>query len=273
MATYGRTSWKSNAAGFTLLELLAAMALMVVVGSCLYTALHTGFRAYRSALLAVEPTSQAINAIELLKQDVQGVLPPGSNGLAVAFIGTDSRGIKGVDADSIEFYTTHVYADDKSLSGGLGKVVLLLEEDKDSGYGNYTTYQLVRQVTTNLLAPREVDPDEQTLCRNVLSLNLRYFDGDSWLGEWDSTEDANSLPRAVEVDIEVACFGKSSRSTGGGRSTNKEPEKRRLVQSFAIPCEAAAETSTGTTTSGAASGASTGSGVSSGATASTGGGR
>ena len=92
------------------------MSLMVVVASCLYTALYTGFRAYRSAQAAVDPTSVAINVIELLKQDICGVLPPGSH-LAGAFIGTDSGGIKGVDADSLEFYTTHVYVDDTQLDG------------------------------------------------------------------------------------------------------------------------------------------------------------
>ncbi len=50
--------------GFTLLELLVAMSLMVVVSSCLYTALYTGFRAYRSAQAAVDPTSTAINVID-----------------------------------------------------------------------------------------------------------------------------------------------------------------------------------------------------------------
>jgi len=43
--------------GFTLLELLVAMTLMVVVASCLYTALYTAFNAQRSARAAVEPTS------------------------------------------------------------------------------------------------------------------------------------------------------------------------------------------------------------------------
>jgi len=249
--------------GFTLMELLVAMTLMVVVGSCLYTALHTGFRAYRSALLAAEPTSQAMNAIELIKQDLQGILPPESNGLAVSFIGEDSTGLKGVDADSVEFYTTHVYADDESLSGGLGKVELLLEEDKDAYHDNYTSYQLVRQVTMNLLAPKEVNPEEQVLCRNVLSLNLRYFDGDDWLDEWDSTDDANSLPQAVEVDIQIAYTGKN---TASSRNRDTQREKRRLVQSFAIPCKAADSTSSGTGTSGTTSsgGGATGDGASGG---------
>ena len=103
---------------FTLLELLVAMTLMVVTASCLYTALYTGFRAKRSAQLAVEPTALAINAIELIKQDTYGVLPLGGT-LAGSFLGTNSQDTKGADVDSLEFYTTHIYADDDHLAGGL----------------------------------------------------------------------------------------------------------------------------------------------------------
>ena len=208
---------------FTLLELLAAMALMVVASSCLYTALYTGFRARRSAMSAVEPTALAVNAIELLKQDIYGVLSP-DGVLAGAFVGTNGAGIKGVDADSLEFYTTHVYAADDEVAAGLGQIELMLAEDDDADDG---TYLLVRRVTTNLLSLKVVDPDEQILCRSVVSLNLRYFDGEGWVEAWDSTADANSLPQAVEIDIEIA--HDEDRRTG-------EPQKRRLVQCFPIPC-------------------------------------
>ena len=75
------------------------------------------------------------------------------------------------------------------------------------------------------------------------TLNLRYFDGESWLDEWDSTVDANSLPVAMEVDIQVAY------KTTNPTSTQGDPT-RRLVQSFAIPCggEALTETESETTT-------------------------
>jgi prepilin-type N-terminal cleavage/methylation domain-containing protein len=208
---------------FTLLELLVAMSLMVVAASCLYSALYTGFKARRSALSAVEPTSLAINAIELLKQDINGVLPP-SGVLAGAFIGVDSYGINGVDFDSLEFYTTHVYADDDSPAGGVGKIELTLEEDTDEDRQNY---RLVRRVTCNLLPPRSIEPDEQVLCREVTSLNLTYFDGEGWVDEWDSTSDANSLPLAVQIDIHIA---------NNAKIVASEPQERRLVQSFAIPC-------------------------------------
>ena len=208
---------------FTLLELLVAMTLMIVTAACLYTALYTGFRAKRSALLAVEPTLLAINAIELIKQDINGVLPPGGT-LAGAFLGTDARDTDGADADSLEYYTTHIYTDNDYLAGGLGKIELALEQDSDNVH---ESYQLMRRVTTNLLSPRTIDPEQQVLCRNVKSLNLRYFDGDSWLDEWDSTADANSLPLAMEIDIQV--LHNTTKST-------VEPQTRRLTQCFVIPC-------------------------------------
>lgn len=239
---------RSFRGGFTLLELLAAMALMIVVASCLYTALYTGFRAHRSALSAVNPTAQAMDAIELLKQDIYGVLPP-TGVLAGAFVGTDARGNKGVDTDMLEFYTTQIYASRDEIVGGIGKIELGLEADlgyellggrqvSTTRIGSVPdTYKLVRKVTSNLLSPKVVDPNEQVLCRNVVSLNLRYFDGTSWLDEWDSVEDANSLPRAMEIDIQVVddARNRSSRSTNTAAGAAELP-RRRLIQSFAIPC-------------------------------------
>jgi prepilin-type N-terminal cleavage/methylation domain-containing protein len=245
---------QSTRSAFTLLELLVAMSLMVVVSSCLYSALYTGFRAYRSAQAAVDPTAAAINVIELIKQDIGGVLPPGGT-LAGAFLGTDSGGLKGVDADSLEFHTTHVYVDDARLDGrtttatatplvgGIGKVALLLEEDSEEKDG---TYLLLRQVTTDLLAPREMEPEEQVLCRGVASLNFRYYDGTGWVDSWDSTTDSNSLPLAVEVDIQIARKDKYN-------SNSKELQKRRLVQSFAIACKTETTESETTTTGTSAS--------------------
>ena len=211
--------------------MLVAMVLMVVVASCLYTALYTGFRAYRSAQAAIEPTLQAINAIELVKEDIEGVLAPGGT-LAGAFTGLDSGGAKGVDADSLEFCTTHIYSNDEELVGGLGKIELLLEDDPNTDDGSYL---LVRRLTTNLLAPKTVAATEQVLCRQVASMNLRYFDGSGWVDEWDSAADANSLPSAVEIDIEILRNGKKG---------TDEPQKRRLVQSFAIPCQTPAQEET-----------------------------
>jgi prepilin-type N-terminal cleavage/methylation domain-containing protein len=239
---------------FTLLELLVAMTLMVVTAACLYTALYTGFKAKRSAQSAVEPTTLAISAIELIKQDTYGVLPP-TGTLAGAFVGTNAQDTKGMDTDSLSFYTTHIYAGNDQLVGGLGKIELLLEEDNDEdidstgGSRTAPTYRLVRKVTTNLLSPKTVEPEEHVLCRNVKSLNLRYYDEENgWLNEWDSSNDANSLPLAVEIDIQVL---------RKGTSNDAEYQTRNLTQCFSIPC-GGSQPESQTSSSTAASGGQTG---------------
>jgi hypothetical protein len=163
--------------------------------------------------------------------------------LAEAFLGTSDRNSKGEDADYVEFYTTNIHADADELIGGLGRIELMLEEDTDEDRENY---RLIRRITRNLLSPKDIDPEEQVLCRNVTSLNLRYFDGEGWLEEWDSTADANSLPLAMEVDIQLAY---STTSTNG--TTAQQSPTRRLVQSFTIPCGGEALTETESETAGA----------------------
>jgi len=211
--------------GFTLLEMLAAMSLMVAAAACLYSSLYTGFRAKRAAEAAIEPSIVAANAIEIIKQDILGALPP--NGvLAGAFMGTDATDGLGADSDIVMLYTTHAHTSQSSVTGGVSEIELLLESVNDD-YNDNGGYKLVRRVTTNLLSPKTLDPEEQVLCRNVGSLNIRYFDGFTWLDEWDSTGQDDTLPLAVEIDLQITY--KSSGSDEKGRPC-------RVIQSFSIPC-------------------------------------
>jgi len=209
--------------GFTLIEMLAAMTLMVAVASCLYSSLYTGFRAKRAAEAAIEPSTAAANAIEIIKRDIIGALPP-SGILSGAFIGMDSIDGLGQDSDIVTLYTTHMHTANDRAVGGTCLVELLLEADADNGGS-----KLLRRVTTNLLSPRTVEPDEQVLSRSVESLNLRYFDGFSWLDEWDSTAHEDTLPQAVEIGLQI---------TYKSRESAKQARPCKLIQSFLIPCGA-----------------------------------
>lgn len=211
--------------GFTLLEMLAAMSLMVAAAACLYSSLYTGFRAKRSAEAAIEPSTIAANAIEIIKQDILGALPP-TGILAGPFMGADATDAGGLESDILILHTTHTQTSGEVSAGGISEIELLLESDDDDSNGN-GGYKLVRRVTSNLLSPRTLEPEEQVLSRHVGSLNIRYFDGYTWLDEWDSTGQGDTLPPAVEIDLRITY--KSSELTG-------ETLPCRLIQSFLIPC-------------------------------------
>ncbi len=256
--------------GFSLLELLVAMSMMIVVSSCLYGSLKMGFEAKRTALAAVEPDSTALQVLELIKDDLRGTLPP-TGTFANSFVATDSHLGQDEDTDSLIFFTTNVFGGKTTLPAGMSKVELMLE-DNEQGYN----YRLVRKVTTNLLSPKDVEPEEQVLCRSVKSLNFRFYDGNDWLDEWDSATDANAVPLAVEVDLKIAyddtkAKGASSVLTRSDKvvttGETREYKFRRLVESFPIPCGGEAVTATSaTSTDTSGSSETSGSGTSGGGT-------
>jgi prepilin-type N-terminal cleavage/methylation domain-containing protein len=291
----------AHSRGFTLLELLVAMSMMVVVASCLYSTLYTAFNSRRIGLVAIEPDSAALNVIELMKQDFVGAVGPVGH-LTGSFVATPLQ--FGEDnADDVVFYTTSISGSSTASSlatssaasslsatntngttsissnntnttplvGGVAKVEFALVDNE-----RQANYRLVRRVTTNLLSPKDLVPEEQVLCRSVKSLSFRFYDGNDWVDSWDSTSDtdANSLPLAVEITIAISYDDSHANGSASVLSYNDRVnviktetayKTRRLREAFVIPCGgkatiAAATTTTSTSSTGSGGGAGGGSG-------------
>lgn len=192
------------AGGFTLLELVLAMAVLSVLALTLSASLHIAFKARNSAQAAVEMPRTAGIALDLLGRDLGNALPP-TGLLAGPFLGMS--GLDAGDGENLlEFYclANEAYATDPK-AGGIGKVDLVLLGQADG------TKALVRRLTRNLLSPQAVEPQEEILCRRVKSVALRYDLDGQWQETWDSTTLGDVLPRAVEITVEIdAEDGKSS---------------------------------------------------------------
>ena len=105
--------------GFTLLEVLIAIAMVAVITGALYSALYIGFRAQRSATTAVEPARTAALTLQLMAQDLEGALSP-TGILSGSFIGTDAQGLDG--ADGLAFYSSaNVPSDGEAGSDASGQ--------------------------------------------------------------------------------------------------------------------------------------------------------
>src|SRR5689334_17853212 len=93
----------SGRGGFTLLELLVAIMLMVIVVMSLAASIRIGFKARDSAESAVEPGRTAELAFEVIRGDLESAAPPRGI-LAGAFAGTPSTDEKG-ESDDVFFYS------------------------------------------------------------------------------------------------------------------------------------------------------------------------
>jgi prepilin-type N-terminal cleavage/methylation domain-containing protein len=204
--------------GFTLLELLLAMALVVVIAGVMATALFTAFKAKARAEATIGATREQDTALATLAQDVATALPSDTSTASTAATGTtgstDTSGtastplalIGGLTdgsawvatATDLTFYCPETETQDGALGG-----VRMVEYSFEQVTGE-TGQSLVRRVSNNLLAPQPVTPDPEVLVRNVLSLAFRYYDGTTWYDVWDNADHTNALPVAVELTMELA---------------------------------------------------------------------
>jgi general secretion pathway protein J len=213
--------------GFSLLELLLAMAMAAMLALSLYTAMNVALRAKSSANASLEPTRAAMIAMDLIQQDFQSVPPPGDSTadtlpLSGPFY-AEHLPAAGGDNDSVEFYSIGADTiegdpvDAPPLSEGIRRIHLQVEADSVNGS------VLVRRVTRNLMPSSEPVVDEEILCRNVRSFALRYYDGVAWQEDWDSTTLEDNLPLAVAITLELG-------------EANADAATKRVTRVVPLPC-------------------------------------
>jgi len=180
--------------GFTLIELLVALAIGGIVAASMFSSLYIAFKARQHAEAVVAPVRSAELAMDLIRADIEAAQPP-TGLLSGSFEGTQGVGPNG--SDVLIFYNNDYAPMHQDGIGEIKQVTLTLEQQPNGDVA------LVRQVTGNLLAQVQQQPDEEVICRNVVNFNLQYFDGTQWQTSWDSTQYNNALPSAVQVIMDI----------------------------------------------------------------------
>lgn len=192
--------------GFTLIELVLALAAAALLATSLYASMKIAFNAQAAAVAAVEPSRTADLAMEYIRDDLQNAMPPHDPSsftpppylyLAGSFEGQNTGGVSGSDADMV-FFSTSSMKQHPSANGEIKQIELTTTTP------NGTKEKcLVRRAARNLTTETQPPPyDEEVLCRGVDSFSARFFDGSNWNDFWDSTQTTpNELPVAVEITI------------------------------------------------------------------------
>ena len=203
---------------FTLLELMLAMIIAVVLASVLYASLRIGFQAREIATEVVEPIATMRIAGDLIRQDLSGIQPP--NGVFASIFNGEDEQAGAYDRDVLNYFTN---SSNNVRANGLGEIVEVrlhvvdADEDTDGEFLDRTAgessatieagFDLVRDVTTNLLAANTPTVTRQVIARQVVGFNARYFDGEQWKDQWNSSEYEDTLPAAIEVTLKMVPEG------------------------------------------------------------------
>ncbi|MFI4859632.1 MAG: type II secretion system protein GspJ [Phycisphaerales bacterium JB063] len=185
-------------AGFTLLEMILAVTVTAIISASMFVSLKIAFDTRERADDRLAGRHAARVLLDRVATDLEGVPQP-TGRIATEFIGSDTRMGAGRDADSIAFVTSATALPTDKAMGDLRGVEYTLVSDPDDD----ATNMLVRLVTDNLLASTTPEPTAQLVARGVVSFNARYFDGGDWLDAWESAEQDNTLPTAIEITLTI----------------------------------------------------------------------
>lgn len=187
--------------GFTLLEMMLAVAVLGIMLAMLASSFHTVAvsKVHAEDRLYTDRAGRAV--VWELSKEIRGAIQTPIVPSHVAFVGV-GRSQFGNTADTLTIST---------LDSGHGRSIV--------GYGseNIVTWTAVpnpqhpgwlmleRAQQSGLLDT--VDTSHRIiLAPNLVGLHLRYFDGDQWTENWDSTTipPGRQLPIAVAIDMKMA---------------------------------------------------------------------
>jgi prepilin-type N-terminal cleavage/methylation domain-containing protein len=223
--------------GVTLLELLAAVAILGVVAAVLYGTFSRTLAGRDAATEAMERYAVARAVVDWLERDIEGswgagLYPTGARRFAslgraeaptkggtplLDVTSTSSRATTPLVGPLIEIEGTRDLGDQVRVlyhledpadpaAGGSASLLETQRPPRDlhvESPGGAAGLDLVRYEHRPPVSAELEDASRAVVARGLQSIALRFFDGATWYEEWDSAQRA-SAPRLVEVRLRLA---------------------------------------------------------------------
>ncbi len=188
--------------GFTLLEVLVSMAILVIIMAALYSAYTTNVEAIQIARQNGEVHQMARIVLDRMTKDLQSALiqlSVPSDKIRLGLVGED-REVDGRRADRVDFTTvTHLPLTEKGPASDLCEIGYLIEEDSED-----KIFVLFRRDDPSVDEDFTKGGSLQEMARNVLEFNLTYQDpGGEESDKWNTLEGmpASGLPVLIKVRL------------------------------------------------------------------------
>jgi len=196
---------RRNARGFTLIEILIAVAIFAIVLAAINTVFYSALRLRNRSAAAFDEALPVQQAVAIIKRDLANLVLPG--GLLSGALQTTIITNAVLGQASADFYTSAGLMDNRVPWADIERVSYLLVDSTNRAPG----MDLYRAVTRNLLSQTQDPPAQQRLMGGVQGIVFYFYNGDQWLDSWDSTTQTN-LPQAIKVQIALASQGNAPAS-------------------------------------------------------------
>lgn len=232
----------SNHYGFTLIEIMVAVAISMLIIGSVYAVFRSSLNAYQKNEIRIIMLQKCRTTLDRIAQDITNMFYADGD-VELTFLCDDNADTEtNMDIDMISFVTVvnpnlrdYVPQEEREtrtttsseeeeetendLPSDLARVVYFIGQNPES---NTSSVSLMRVETSNLDVQDLQDMLEQmqsstrlsrsdevqemlrssVLMDNVAGLNIRYFDGSDWADSWDMEEE-QQLPQALEITLSV----------------------------------------------------------------------
>lgn len=197
--------------GFTLIEVLLAVAVFAIVLAAINTVFFGALRLRNKTHDAFEIALPLQQTVGIIKRDLGGIMLPGGT-MAGQFQTTPTNN-SGGNIDFIglrvspDIFTCTGIIDDTSPWAEVQKVTYFLADPTNNATGR----DLIRSISRNPIPLNTTDePEQQWLMGGIERMAMQFYDGRAWAETWDSSLTTN-LPMAIKVQI--ALTGQNNRSS------------------------------------------------------------
>lgn len=191
-----------NHRAFTLIEMVMALAGCAVILAAIYSIFSRAVHLRDDAMARTREARVRAHAASVLRNDLRNARISG--GTLAAILEGSHDGRSGSFPGYLKFITTTAPDDTDLPSNDLQQVEYFLTADP--GSTDQKAGLLVRAVDRNLLAAVRETSAEQPLLSGVQSMEVSFFDGESWKETWTYSEEDTTLPEAVRVRLKMTPF-------------------------------------------------------------------
>jgi prepilin-type N-terminal cleavage/methylation domain-containing protein len=240
----------SNAhAGFTLIEMVIAAAIMALVLAGAYACLSAGFAGQKMIEPRIEVYQNARAAMAVVSADLRSACAlPGDS----PFLGM-RRAMGEIPADNLDF-ATHNYRPGKDGEGDFCEESLFLQPDSKSG-----DYSLWRRRNPRIALDPLAGGNREEIATGLRGLRFEYYDGFDWYDSWGDTDkhsgrktaaltqgNLSGMPEAVRITLWFDGDARKSIGDSAESLTNSTPLIFQTVARLELAGRSDSGSSTGT---------------------------
>jgi general secretion pathway protein J len=178
--------------GFTLLEVVISVGILVVILTIVYTTFNSSIKAFTAMENQGDAYARARIVLNRMSEEIGSIyfsLQNRNTGL----VGED-KDEDDLPADSLHFTSlSHIRWVKDSKESELCEIGYYVEKDEETRESF-----LFRREDWNVDGTLDEGGNPLELAEGVDGLNFRYYDGEEWLDAWDSRI-KGGLPKAIEV--------------------------------------------------------------------------